>query len=106
MGRRGSTSVRLDYRLLEQHNYGRAALLLDISAGPPTYLIYLRNITRQQGPELAIERWATVGFNLVASVWLQLLRTYSTYETGQGVSAGSSYTALDLARDPPRDSVF
>ena len=47
MGRRGSTSVRLDYRLLEQRSHGRAALLLDVSAGPPTSLIYLRNITRQ-----------------------------------------------------------
>ena len=100
MGRRGSTSVRLDYRLLEQRSHGRAALLLDVPTGPPTSLIYLRNITRQQGPELAIERRATAGFNLVASVWLH---TYSTYKTGQGVFAGSSYTALDLARETRRE---
>ena len=95
--------MRLDYRLLEQRSYGRAALLLDVPTGPPTSLICLRNITRQQGPELAIERRATAGFNLVASVWLQWLRTYSTYKTGQGVFAGSSYTALDLARETRRE---
>ena len=71
--------------------------------GPPTLLICLRNITRQQGPELAIERRATAGFNFVASVWLRWLRTYSTCKTGQGVFAGSSYTALDLAQETRRE---
>ena len=101
MGRRGSTSARLSYRLLEQRSYGRAALLLDVPTGPPTSLTYLRNITRQQGPELAIERRATAGFNLVASVWLQWLRTYSTYWPGEGAFAGSTSmgTTLDLAQE-------
>ncbi|HEX8326382.1 MAG TPA: hypothetical protein VF629_02490 [Hymenobacter sp.] len=101
VGPRGSTSLRLGYRLLEQRNYGRAALLLDAPTGPPTALIYLRNITRQQGPEMAVERHTT-NFNLTASVWLQWLRTYSTYTMGTGPFAGSSYSALDLDRQTRR----
>ncbi|WP_310398152.1 hypothetical protein [Hymenobacter sp.] len=101
-GRQGGTSLRLGYRLLEQRNYGRAALLSDAPTGPASSLIYLRGITRQQGPELAVERHATAGFNLVASVWLQWLRTFSTYTTGPGAFIGSSYTALDLARETRR----
>ncbi len=102
-GRRGGTSLRLGYRLLEQRNYGRAALLPD-GPGPATSssLIYLRGITRQQGPEVAVERHATAGFHLTASVWLQWLRTYSTYAVGPGTFVGSSYSALDLARETRR----
>ena len=70
--------------------------------GPATSLIFLHNITRQQGPEVAQERRATAGFNIVASVWLQWLHTCSTYTTGVGSFAGSSYTALDLARETQR----
>jgi len=101
-GPRGSTSLRLGYRLLEQRNYGRAALLPEPSApNPAATLIYLHGITRQQGPEVAVERHAP-GFNLVASVWLQWLRTFSTYAPGPGVFVGSSYSALDLARETRR----
>ncbi len=102
-GRRGSTSLRLGYRLLEQRNYGRAALLPEATAPNPTArLIYLHNITRQQGPELAVERRATAGFTLTASIWLQWMRTFSTYAPGPGTYVGSSYTALDLARETHR----
>lgn len=102
-GPRGTTSLRLGYRLLEQRNYGRAALLPEATAGNSTAtLIYLHSITRQQGPELAVERRATAGFNLAASVWLQWLRTYSTYAPGAGTYPGSSYSALDLARETRR----
>ena len=102
-GRRGSTSLRLGYRLLEQRNYGRAALLPEPSAANPTAtLIYLHGITRQQGPELAVERRAPAGFSLTASVWLQWLRTFSTYRAGPGAFIGSSYSALDLARETRR----
>ena len=101
-GRRGSTSLRLGYRLLEQRNYGRAALQLDNPTGPASQLIYLHSITRQQGPEVAVERRATAGFNLTASVWLQWLRTYSAYSVGKGAYAGSSYTAVDLAQETRR----
>ena len=101
-GRRGSSSLRLGYRLLEQRNYGRAALLLDNPTGPATSLIYLHSITRQQGPELALERHVTGRLNLTASLWLQWLRTFSTYTTGKGTFAGSSYSALDLARETSR----
>ncbi|MBF9239019.1 hypothetical protein I2I05_16575 [Hymenobacter sp. BT683] len=101
-GLRGSTSLRLGYRLLEQRNYGRAALLLDDPTGPATTLIFLHNVTRQHGPEVAVERRATAGFNVSASVWLQWLRTFSTYTTGSGTFIGSSYTALDLARETSR----
>jgi hypothetical protein len=104
VGRRGSTSLRLGYRLLEQRNYGRAALQLDNPTGPANSLIYLRNITRQQGPEVALERHSGSGsFNLTASLWLQWMRTYSTYALGKGTYAGgSSYTALDLDRETRR----
>ncbi len=101
-GRRGGSSLRLGYRLLEQRNYGRAALLLDQPTGPATSLIYLHSITRQQGPELAVERHATGRLNLTASLWLQWLHTFSTYTTGKGTFAGSSYSALDLARETSR----
>ena len=101
-GPRGSTSLRLGYRLLEQRNYGRAALLLELPTGPPTQLIYLRNITRQQGPEVGIERRAG-GLTLAASLWLQWLRTYYTYQPGKGTySGGSSYAAADLAQETRR----
>ncbi|GAC1372458.1 MAG: hypothetical protein NVSMB30_13180 [Hymenobacter sp.] len=101
-GQRGSTSLRLGYRLLEQRNYGRAALLPDPTApNPAAALIYLHSITRQQGPEVAVERRAA-GFALTASVWLQWLRTFSTYAPGAGAFLGSSYTAQDLARETRR----
>ena len=101
-GPRGSTSLRLGYRLLEQRNYGRAALQLDNPTGPASSLIYLRSITRQQGPEVAVERRAAGRLNLTASLWLQWLRTYSTYTMGKGTYSGSSYTALDLDRETRR----
>ena len=101
-GPKGSTSLRLGYRLLEQRNYGRAALETDAPTGPAATLIYLHSITRQQGPEVAVERRATAGFTLTASIWLQWLRTYSTYTTGQGAYTGSTYTALDLDRETRR----
>lgn len=103
VGTTGSTSLRLGYRLLEQRNYGRAALVLDQPTGPSTALIYLHTITRQQGPELAVERHSGSGsFNLTASIWLQWMRTYSSYTRGKGTYSGSSYTALDLDRDTRR----
>ena len=103
VGRHGSTSLRLGYRLLEQRNYGRAALILENPTGPGTSLIYLHSITRQQGPEVAVERHVAGRFNLTASLWLQWLRTYSTYAPGTGAyAAGSSYTALDLNRETRR----
>ncbi len=102
-GPRGGTSLRLGYRLLEQRNYGRAALQLDNPTGPASSLIYLRNITRQQGPEVAVERHVAGSLNLTASLWLQWLRTYSMYTLGKGTYAsGSSYTALDLDRETRR----
>jgi hypothetical protein len=101
-GRRGSTSLRLGYRLLEQRNYGRAALVLEDPTGPASSLIYLHSITRQQGPEVAVERRSLAGFNLTASIWLQWMRTFSTYKLGKGSYVGSSYTALDLARETQR----
>jgi len=102
-GTRGGTSLRLGYRLLEQRNYGRAALLPDANSTVTTStLIYLHSITRQQGPEIAIERHATAGFHLTASMWLQWLRTFSTYKPGTGVFVGSGYSALDLARETKR----
>ena len=101
-GPRGSTSLRLGYRLLEQRNDGRGALLLELPTGPPTQFIYLRNITRQQGPEVGIERRAG-GLTLAASLWLQWLRTYYTYQPGKGTySGGSSYAAADLAQETRR----
>ena len=102
VGPRGSTSLRLGYRLLEQRNYGRAALLPDVSAAnPASTVIYLHNITRQQGPEVAVERRAP-GFALTASLWLQWMRTFSTYTTGKGAFIGSSYSAVDLERETRR----
>ena len=101
-GRRGGSSLRLGYRLLEQRNYGRAALIGDNPTGPASALIYLHNVTRQHGPELAVERHANAGFNLAASLWLQWMRTFYTYSPGRGAYTGSSYTAADLARETQR----
>ena len=96
-GPRGSTSLRVGYRLLEQRNYSRAALTPDDPAAPASVLIYLRNINRQQGPEAAIERRATAGLLLSASLWLQWLRTYYAYQPGPGPYNGTSYTPAELA---------
>ena len=49
-----------------------------------------------------MERHATAGFSLVARVWLQWLRTFSTYAAGTGSFAGSGYYAIDLARETRR----
>ena len=71
MGRSpGSTSLRLGYRLLEQRDYGRAALLLEASSGPASSPIYLHSITRQHGLKVVVERCTTAGFTLAASIWL------------------------------------
>jgi len=96
-GRRGQSSLRLGYRFLEQRTHGRAALLAP-DGGTPA-LIYLRNVTRQHGPDVAYERHTNAGFTLTASLWLQQLRTFYHYRQGQGFYAGSSYTAEDLARE-------
>lgn len=84
--------------MLEQRNYGRAVLLSELPTGPASTLIYLYSITRQKGPEVAVERHATNGFNFTASIWLQWLRTFSTYTSGLGTFAGSSYSVPDLTR--------
>ncbi|UOQ73481.1 hypothetical protein [Hymenobacter cellulosilyticus] len=94
-GQRGSSSLRLGYRFLEQRTHGRAAL---IGAGSTT-LIYLRSLTRQQGPDVAYERRTNTGFTLVASLWLQQLRTFYRYTEGTGTYVGTSYTPEDLQRD-------
>jgi hypothetical protein len=101
-GRRGSTSLRGGYRLLEQRNYGRAALLPETPTGPASTLIYLRNIARQHGPEVAVERRAIAGFNLAASVWLQWLRNYYSYTPGSGSYIGTSYLQADLEQETRR----
>ena len=51
---------------------------------------------------MAVERRTTAGFNLTASIWLQWLRTFSSYTAGSGPFVGSSYSALDLARETRR----
>ncbi|WP_460504000.1 hypothetical protein, partial [Hymenobacter agri] len=49
-----------------------------------------------------IERRAG-GLTLAASLWLQWLRTYYTYQPGKGTySGGSSYAAADLAQETRR----
>ena len=102
-GVRGATTLRLGYHLLEQRGYGLATLLPNAGgsgpAAPKAAAIYLHQITRQHGPEAAIERRATAGFTLAASLWLQWRRTFSTYETGQGLPRGSGYLVADLARE-------
>ena len=100
-GPRGSTSLRLGYRLLEQRSYGRALLLPEGTATAST-LIYLHSITRQHGPEVALERHVARRLDLSGRLWLQFLRTYSTYTPGTGSSTGSSYTAADLAAETRR----
>jgi hypothetical protein len=89
-----SNSLRLGYRFLEQRTQGRALLVQD--AGPSS-LIYLRAITRQQGPDVAYERRAG-NLTLSASMWLQQLRTLYRYRLGTGSFIGTSYTAADLER--------
>ncbi|MCB2409175.1 hypothetical protein [Hymenobacter lucidus] len=95
---RGQNSIRLGYRFLEQRTHGRAALL-DAAGGSGSTLIFLRSLTRQQGPELAYERRTRAGFSLEASLWLQQLRTFYRYTPGQGAYAGTGYTSEDLARE-------
>jgi hypothetical protein len=96
-GRRGQSSLRLGYRFLEQRTHGRAALVA--AGGGGSSLIYLRNVTRQQGPDLAYERHSNAGFTLTASLWLQQLSTFSRYRPGRGLYAGTSYTEEELARE-------
>ncbi|UOQ54259.1 hypothetical protein [Hymenobacter cellulosivorans] len=93
-GSRGASSLRLGYRFLEQRTHGRAALI----GSSTTTLIYLHSLTRQQGPDIAYERRTTSGFTLVASLWLQQLRTFYRYTEGQGTYVGTSYTPEDLQR--------
>ncbi|TGE15671.1 hypothetical protein E5J99_11845 [Hymenobacter elongatus] len=97
-GTRGQNSLRLGYRFLEQRSHGRAALL-DDATGAGSTLIYLRSLTRQQGPDIAYERRTTSGFSVVASLWLQQLRTLYRYEQGTGAYIGTSYTTADLERE-------
>lgn len=97
LGRRAlptNSSLRLGYRFLEQRTHGRAALTQD--AGGPA-LIYLRALTRQQGPDIAYERRAG-SLALSATLWLQQLRTLYRYRLGTGSFVGASYTPADLAR--------
>jgi hypothetical protein len=103
-GTHGTTTLRLGYHLLEQRGYGRATLLPDpVSNSPATSAkasaIYLHQITRQHGPEAAVERRATAGFTLAASLWLQWRRTFSAYEAGTGLPTGNGYLAAELARE-------
>ena len=60
-------------------------------------MIYLRALTRQQGPDIAYERRAG-SLALSTSLWLQQLRTLYRYRTGTGAFVGTSYTTADLAR--------
>ncbi|TGE20618.1 hypothetical protein E5K00_21740 [Hymenobacter aquaticus] len=97
-GLRGTSSLRLGYRFLEQRSHGRAALL-DAASGAGSTLIYLRSLTRQQGPDLAYERRSQAGFTVVGSIWLQQLRTFYRYTEGQGPYVGAGYTIEDLRRE-------
>lgn len=91
---RATNGLRLGYRFLEQRTHSRAALLAD--AGGPS-LIFLRALTRQQGPDVAYERRAgALAFS--ASLWLQQLRTLYRYQPGTGAFVGTSYTPEELAR--------
>ena len=99
-GPRGTASLRLGYRLLEQRNYGRA--LLQPEDAITSHLIFLHSITRQQGPEIAIERHAVAGLTLSTSLWLQWLHTYYTYTSGKGAPTASSYTTAEVARTTRR----
>ncbi|GAA3935096.1 hypothetical protein [Hymenobacter algoricola] len=96
-GNRGQSSLRLGYRFLEQRTHGRAALVA--ADGSSSSLIYLRNVTRQQGPDIAYERHSNAGLALTASLWLQQLSTFSRYHPGTGLYAGTSYTEEELARE-------
>ncbi|WP_375434644.1 hypothetical protein [uncultured Hymenobacter sp.] len=91
---RTSNSLRLGYRFLEQRTQGRARLVQDAGGSS---LIYLRALTRQQGPDIAYERRAG-NLTLAASMWLQQLRTLYRYRAGTGSFIGTSYTAADLAQ--------
>ena len=93
-GVRGQSSLRVGYRFLEQRSHQRAALLPEGTGLPG--LIYLRTLTRQQGPELAFERRAGP-LVLTTSLWLQQLQNLYRYRPGQGsFVGGSSYTAEEL----------
>ncbi|MBO0359530.1 hypothetical protein J0X19_16340 [Hymenobacter sp. BT186] len=89
-----SSSLRVGYRFLEQRTHGRAALVQDAGGSS---LIYLRSLTRQQGPDVAYERRAG-NLALSATLWLQQLRTLYRYRLGTGSFVGASYTPADLAR--------
>lgn len=89
-----NNSLRLGYRFLEQRTQGRARLMQDAGGSS---LIYLRALTRQQGPDVAYERRAG-NLTLSTSVWLQQLRTLYHYRPGTGSFIGTSYTAADLAQ--------
>ncbi len=103
-GPRGSTSLRLSYRLLEQRNYGRALLLPEAGASASTGQgIYLHNITRQHGPEVAAERHIARRLDVSARLWLQFLHTYNTTRAATSVfTTAPSYLAADLAAEQQR----
>jgi hypothetical protein len=89
-----ASSLRLGYRFLEQRTHARAALVQNAGGSS---LIYLRALTRQQGPDVAYERRAgALAFS--ASLWLQELRTLYRYRPGTGPFVGPSYTPDDLDR--------
>jgi hypothetical protein len=98
-GPRGQSSLRAGYRFLEQRSHHRAALLPE-GAGA-TSLIYLRTLTRQQGPELAYERRAGP-LVLTGSLWLQQLHNLYQFRPGRGSYTGSTYTPEELARQQSR----
>lgn len=99
-GQRVNASLRLGYRLLEQRTYGRAGLSPEAANGGLPTLIFLHRITRQQGPEAAVECRGPGGLVLAASLWLQWLRTFNDYRQGTGTYvAGPSYTAADLTQE-------
>ena len=87
-GAGGSTSLRLGYRLLEQRNYGRAALLHRRAHRPGLHAHLPAQHHPAAGPRGGRGAPRPAGFNLTASIWLQWLRTYSTYAPGKGAYCG------------------
>jgi hypothetical protein len=93
-GKRSAYSLRAGYRFFEQQTKGKAGLT---AGGQPEVLIYLHQITQQQGPEFRIESRNTRGLSLEAGLWLQRLRNFKTYRQTSLTFLGTTYTPEELA---------
>jgi hypothetical protein len=94
-GRRAVNSFRGGYRFFEQRIQGKAGLNIP---GQTQNQIYLHTITRQQGPEISYECRSNKGLRIFASLWLQHLHNFKTYQQSESLFLGSALSPEELAQ--------